>query len=106
MRRGRGNPLLFALVLLSGIAAFGVLLYQTNHGEGGSEPAFGGIYVEGMAGTPARVNPLFAGQNSVDEALVALVFSGLTRLDTEGRAIRTSPKPGASARTASSTRSR
>lgn len=48
------------------------------------EPDFGGDYVEGIAGVPARINPFFASENSVDATLVSLIFSGLTRLDEHG----------------------
>jgi peptide/nickel transport system substrate-binding protein len=42
-------------------------------------------YVEGLAGSPQRVNPLFSSQNAVDEDLVQLVFSGLVRLGPTGQ---------------------
>ena len=41
-------------------------------------------YVEGVVGSPDRVNPLLAGANRVDADLAALIFSGLTRLDGDG----------------------
>ncbi|MEX0782701.1 MAG: ABC transporter substrate-binding protein [Dehalococcoidia bacterium] len=41
-------------------------------------------YVEGVAGSPQRVNPIFSSQNAVDEDLVQLVFSGLVGLGPSG----------------------
>jgi peptide/nickel transport system substrate-binding protein len=72
-------------VLLGGLAGFSWLWYQETARSTGTEPAFGGVYVEGVAGAPSRINPLFAAHNGVDQALVALVFAGLTRLDDQGR---------------------
>ena len=41
-------------------------------------------YIEGVAGTAQRVNPLFASSNEVDEDLVQLVFAGLLRVSPDG----------------------
>jgi len=75
---------LFLVVLLAGVLGFIGLWYLVPSETRNAEPEFGGIYVEGIAGTPARVNPFYAGENSVDETLSALVFAGLTRLDDRG----------------------
>jgi peptide/nickel transport system substrate-binding protein len=83
--RSPSNRWLFVLVLVAGLAAFSGLWYATSTTSSSREPEHGGTYVEGMAGAPSRVNPLFASQNAVDESLVALVFAGLTRLDDQGR---------------------
>lgn len=83
MRRRQGW--LFMLVLVGGVIAFTGLWYGVGGEAKGDSAAFGGTYVEGVSGAPSRINPLFAGQNDVDQALVALVFSGLTRLDARGQ---------------------
>ena len=44
-------------------------------------PDRGGTYVEGVAGNPQAINPILSRANTVDQDLVALVFSGLTRVD-------------------------
>jgi peptide/nickel transport system substrate-binding protein len=75
----------FLLVLGGGVAGFAFLWYASLPAEEGSEPAFGGRYVEGVAGSPSRINPLFAPLNAVDQSLVSLVFAGLTGLDDQGR---------------------
>jgi peptide/nickel transport system substrate-binding protein len=76
---------LFVFVLGGGLAVFTALWQVSSSGPQGSTPVFGGVYVEGVAGTPSRINPIFAAQNEVDRALSALIFSGLTRLDDQGR---------------------
>lgn len=77
---------LFVIFLIGGIAGFTALWEASAPASEGSRPAVGGIYVEGVAGSPSRINPLFAGYNEVDRALAGLIFSGLTRLDDQGRA--------------------
>ncbi|MGQ9522167.1 MAG: ABC transporter substrate-binding protein [Anaerolineae bacterium] len=47
-------------------------------------PAVGGTYVEGVAGFPHAINPLLAAYNDVDRDLCALVYSGLTRMNSRG----------------------
>jgi peptide/nickel transport system substrate-binding protein len=44
----------------------------------------GTAYVEGVAGTWQRVNPVYASANEVDQDLAALLFSGLLRLGPSG----------------------
>jgi peptide/nickel transport system substrate-binding protein len=41
----------------------------------------GGTYIEGIAGYPRLINPLFSHENDVDRDLCALVFEGLTRVN-------------------------
>ena len=48
-----------------------------------SEPAFGGTYVEGVAGVPQYLNPIIAA-TSVDRDASRLIFTGLTRYDRDG----------------------
>lgn len=42
-------------------------------------------YIEGVAGAPQRVNPVYASLNEVDQDLVQLVFSGLVKLSADGQ---------------------
>jgi peptide/nickel transport system substrate-binding protein len=81
----RAKRWMFLLILGAGVAGFTAFWYAATGGSDGNEPAFGGEYVEGLTGAAARINPLFAGQNDADQSLTALIFSGLTRLDGEGR---------------------
>lgn len=50
-------------------------------------PAPGGTYVEGLAGSPRYINPLFSQYNQTDEDLVRLIFTGLTTTDDQGQII-------------------
>lgn len=47
-------------------------------------PDVGGVYVEGITGTPQFINPLLAQYNQVDQDLSALIFNGLTRINGQG----------------------
>ena len=80
----RSNRWIFLVVLFAGVLGFVGLWYLVPQDSEETEPDFGGGYVEGIAGVPARVNPLFATENTVDATLSALVFAGLTRLDANG----------------------
>lgn len=44
-------------------------------------PAAGGEFTEALVGSPKLINPLYASRNNVDGDLVALLYSGLFRLD-------------------------
>ncbi|MCB9008209.1 MAG: peptide ABC transporter substrate-binding protein [Ardenticatenaceae bacterium] len=50
-------------------------------------PASGGVFAEGMVGTPQRLNPVLSDGFPVDEALVNLLFDGLVQYDHAGRFI-------------------
>ncbi|PIR85348.1 hypothetical protein COU15_01270 [Candidatus Kaiserbacteria bacterium CG10_big_fil_rev_8_21_14_0_10_45_20] len=70
--------------LISGILFFitifgaGVILSSTAYNLADEVPHRGGIYIEGVVGTPRFVNPLLA-ISDADRDLSALVFSGLMR---------------------------
>ena len=73
------------LIALAGVAFLSVILgylaLSTNSVE---RPDFGGTYIEGVAGRPNTVNPIFSQYNDVDRDIAALVFTGLTRADENG----------------------
>lgn len=75
-------PLLVALLLGTGVVL--ALTYLPEEHAGQTLPARGGTYVEGVAGAPSRINPLFASFNEVDRDLSSLVFSSLVRLGPKG----------------------
>ncbi len=76
-------PLL--VTLMAGVGALIAVTYLASSSPAGEElPARGGAYVEGVAGAPARINPLFATFNEVDRDLASLLFSGLVRLGRSG----------------------
>ena len=73
-----------AIIALSGIVLVGVFLLSIAISRTTVlVPDEGGVYVEGMAGAPQYVNPLLAQYNQVDKDLVALVFNGLTRANSQ-----------------------
>lgn len=47
-------------------------------------PAEGGIYVEGILGSPVRINPIYSPENDPDRDLVELIFSGLMKYGENG----------------------
>jgi peptide/nickel transport system substrate-binding protein len=53
-------------------------------GSGDDESA---SYIEAVAGSPAKINPLFAYLNDADADVSALVFSGLTRIGPNGEVL-------------------
>lgn len=75
-------PLLIALI--AGVSILVALAYVPSEPSGETLPAQGGTYVEGVAGSPSCINPLFATFNDIDADLVRLVFSGLVRLGANG----------------------
>ena len=71
-----------ALLAVLGMVLLGTLLgYYAYSISTVSEPDYGGTYVEGLAGQPNIVNPLYSHLNAVDRDLTALIFNGLTRVD-------------------------
>lgn len=65
-----------------------VLLLVYRQDETGPDthvlPAYGGIYREGVVGTPLYVNPMFCGFNAIDRDLCRLLFRGLMRFNPQG----------------------
>lgn len=77
----RDKAIVLALIGLLVLTSAGAI--ATDRGEGSSEPAFGGVYVEGVPGVPRYLNPLLATTN-VDQDVARLAFAGLTRFDRDG----------------------
>jgi peptide/nickel transport system substrate-binding protein len=75
-------PLLLALVV--GVGVLLALAYLPSRSSGEARPARGGSYIEGVAGSPLKINPLFASFNQADADLASLIFSGLVRLGPSG----------------------
>lgn len=71
-----------ALIALLGIVLLGTLLAVFTYSFSTVDQAeSGGTYIEGVAGAPNLVNPLFSQYNPVDRDLAALIFNGLARVD-------------------------
>ncbi len=74
------------LVALVGVAFLSVAVVSLALRSTTIERAdYGGTYIEGIAGRPSTINPLFSQINDVDRDIAALVFTGLTRVDDAGR---------------------
>lgn len=74
-----------ALIAVLGIVLLGSLLAYLAFGLSTVAQAdYGGTYIEGVAGAPNIINPLFNQFNQVDRDLTALIFNGLTRADERG----------------------
>ncbi len=73
--------------LLIAIAGFGAIVLLLNAFAvpvvAKNVPARGGTLVEGVAGTPRTINPLLA-TTDVDRDISSLVFSGLTKSNSDG----------------------
>ncbi|MBI5303037.1 MAG: peptide ABC transporter substrate-binding protein [Chloroflexi bacterium] len=73
------------LIALVGVVFLSVVLALLAFGANTIErPDVGGTYVEGIAGRPNAINPIFAQYNEVDRDLASLIFTGLTRADENG----------------------
>jgi peptide/nickel transport system substrate-binding protein len=74
-----------ALIALLGMVFLGTLVaYLAFSVSTVEKPDYGGTYIEGIAGQPNIINPLFDQYNSTDHDLAALIFNGLTRVDETG----------------------
>lgn len=69
---------LIGLLVVTSVAAMVV-----DRTDLATEPAFGGTYVEGVAGVPQYLDPLLAA-TSLDQDVSRLVFTGLTRFARDG----------------------
>lgn len=78
---GRDKLIVLALVAL--LAATSVVAIATDRTDLPLDPAYGGTYVEGVAGSALNLDPLIAA-TAVDQDVSRLVFSGLTRFDRNG----------------------
>jgi ABC-type transport system substrate-binding protein len=77
-----GWQVLIALVGIAFLSA--VLVYLALSSTTIERADFGGTYIEGIAGRPSAINPIFSQYNDVDRDIAALVFTGLTRADETG----------------------
>jgi peptide/nickel transport system substrate-binding protein len=78
---GRDKFIVIALIGLMVVASVAAIAVDQN--PAGGDPAYGGTYVEGVAGVPQYLNPIVAATD-VDADVARLAFSGLTRYDQTG----------------------
>ncbi len=82
--RDRAVVVLLSLFFLAALLFWVVVAYLASTHE---VPDYGGRYVEGIVGQPRYVNPLLSAANAADEDLSAVIYSGLTGYDADGRVV-------------------
>lgn len=75
------------LVGMGFLLAAGMLTYLAATYTTEFRPAPGGTYVESVSGYPQSLNPLLSFYNDADSDVVALTFSGLTRMTMNGEVV-------------------
>lgn len=78
---------IFFIFLFLGLSSFlflSVGLYLKNTEV---RPAEGGVYIEGLIGSPRFINPVYALAYDVDRDLTELIYSGLMKYNGEGEII-------------------
>ena len=87
IERQRPSDRLFLRLLFFAIIASGIyLILSLNQQYSVLAPASGGTLVEGMIGMPRFVNPALA-ITRADQDTVALLYSGLMKIDPEGNLV-------------------
>jgi peptide/nickel transport system substrate-binding protein len=82
----RNKWIVFWISLFVFVGTAFALLYSLNQKILVGIPAHGGGHTEGVVGTPRFINPLLA-LSDADKDLVAVVYSGLMRRDTNGELV-------------------
>ncbi len=72
------------LLVIGGAAALVAVALRVSDKDDPVLPVATSSYTEAIPGTWQRINPLFAGTNTVDQDMVALVFNGLVRIGDGG----------------------
>lgn len=85
-RRSRGDRLIFHTALIAVCVSLFFVLSFINTKYITSVPSSGGMIVEGIVGTPRFVNPVLA-ITRADHDMVALIYSGLVKLDSTGKLV-------------------
>lgn len=85
-RRKTSDKFLFNLAILAVLCSGFYALLVANGLYMTSVPTPGGILVEGIVGTPRFVNPVLA-ITRADHDMVALVYSGLLKIDEQGELV-------------------
>jgi ABC-type transport system substrate-binding protein len=74
----------FFIFLFLFLGSLGFLLTNFYFEKTEIAPAVGGIYIEGVVGSPLFINPIYADASDIDRDLTQLIFSGLMKYDSEG----------------------
>jgi len=74
----------FFILLILAVSSLTFISAKLYLGNTKTEPALGGIYIEGIVGQPKLINPIYSSANDADRDLVQLIFSGLMEYDEKG----------------------
>jgi len=83
---GRERIVFFTFLVLF-LSSFFFLVINFYFKNTGIIATDGGVFVEGVAGQPRWIQPIYASTNDVDRDLVELIYSGLMQYDKDGRII-------------------
>ncbi len=76
----------FSLILL--VLSSSILLFSGFYRKNTEiVPSEGGIYIEGVIGSPRFINPVYAASSDVDRDLTELIYSGLMKYDEKGKIV-------------------
>lgn len=75
------------VVLISIVLLLVLVIYLASNFTTVIVPDRGGTYIEGLVGAPQYINPILCQYNRVDSDLVALIFSGLTKLNEKNEIV-------------------
>ena len=75
---------IFLILALSSLIFLGINFYLKNTEI---QPASGGIYLEGLVGSPRFINPVYGVTSDVDRDLTGFIFSGLLKYNQEGEIV-------------------
>ncbi len=76
----------FSLILL--VLSSSILLFSGFYRKNTEiVPSEGGVYIEGVIGSPRFINPVYAASSDVDRDLTELIYSGLMKYDEKGKIV-------------------
>ncbi|MFH1462109.1 MAG: ABC transporter substrate-binding protein [bacterium] len=77
----------FFIFLFLALSSFLTLSFNIYFKNTEIAPASGGIFIEGVIGSPRFINPVYASPSDVDRDLTELVYSGLMKYSKEGEIV-------------------
>ncbi len=77
----------FLIAFLGGVLLVGLLGVVAYNYTTVSIPTYGGVYREGVAGSPRYLNPLLSPFNLVSQDINSLIYRGLGRFDEQGQVV-------------------
>ncbi len=78
------NRWIMILILVGLVILFGVYDRKDSESSIQGLPAYGGVFREGVEGTPLYINPVICNYNEIDRTLCRLLYRGLMRFNQHG----------------------